>query len=189
MSLHHAVDAGSEYSIISSLIRNGGDVNARDKTGLTVLHSAFNGKVDHDVVNQLLLARGADISLLDPDNRTVLHLVAIMGEPEEDETFGLVGLDQMDPQHLQPLIEAHRRIRQSTLQLDRQLDMIGTLRFDPVTGPIVVQDQYEFEEGDGTVVSTLLQRRASVNAKDSIGATPLYYACSNGHLGMCYVSF
>ena len=42
-SLHHAVDAGSKYSIISSLLNAGSDLYCRDAEGMTPLHYASMG--------------------------------------------------------------------------------------------------------------------------------------------------
>jgi hypothetical protein len=38
------------------------------------------------------------------------------------------------------------------------------------------------ENGHTTIVQNLLQNKANINAQDHNGWTPLYYACSEGHI-------
>ncbi len=63
------------------LIEQGADVQARDKTGNTILHTAV--QMVHPEVAELLIQSGADVNV--PESiwkRTPLHFVSQLGPPE-----------------------------------------------------------------------------------------------------------
>jgi ankyrin repeat protein len=80
--LHHAVKDG-DTALVSRLLQEGADVNARDKNGVTpLLVAAYEHRVgiDFTEVMKLLLKAGADVNARQTsqmlDDYTPLHLVA-----------------------------------------------------------------------------------------------------------------
>lgn len=75
--LHHAVAHGCT-AIIKEMTAAGGDIDAKDGTGCTPLHWAFERNVDAETV-KALLAAGALPSISDHKGDTVLHFAAREG--------------------------------------------------------------------------------------------------------------
>lgn len=77
----HSPPAEVVLDLLSTLIRAGASVNARDGRGWTPLHIAVEGRASEAVV-QGLVARGADSSSPGIDNRTPVHIAQRMGSRE-----------------------------------------------------------------------------------------------------------
>lgn len=77
--LHKSASAGYK-NVAESLIKNGANVNARDKSGLTPLMSACkNGQ--HEMV-EYLLSKGAELDFVEERGKTALHFAVISGNED-----------------------------------------------------------------------------------------------------------
>lgn len=75
-TIHLAAGVG-DFGTLKSLIEKGTDVNAKDKTGRTVLQWALSaGQTD---VAEFLIGKGADVNVKDDYGRTPLHSAARRG--------------------------------------------------------------------------------------------------------------
>jgi ankyrin repeat protein len=79
---------------VRTLLNQGADVNARNRTGVTLLMSAVSiesryeeGKIDHGKVVGLLLSRGADVNATDRVVQTAL-MKALTGHASEWKVIG-----------------------------------------------------------------------------------------------------
>lgn len=72
----NAVQSGN-YKTVSSLLKEGADVNARNKYGESALVLALKG--NYDKTAALMIKRGADINIKDSNGNTLLMLAAQNG--------------------------------------------------------------------------------------------------------------
>ena len=83
--------AASSYghSMLSEIVKAGGDVNARSNRGETALMaSAVTGMADEDLLNA-----GAEVNAINDDGMTALMLLVQRGDPDEVETLLKAGAD------------------------------------------------------------------------------------------------
>lgn len=77
-----SADVFRDVDAVEALIRRGADVNARDRTGLTVLMLACSHETSPASVIRALLAQGADVHAKSADGRTALDFARQRGETE-----------------------------------------------------------------------------------------------------------
>lgn len=81
-ALWHASSTGL-HDLISILILNGAEVDARDREGSTPLMAAIDGPRDKSIETmQILLREGADINIRDNERETALHRAVSSGHEE-----------------------------------------------------------------------------------------------------------
>jgi len=80
-----------DVGMVERLLRDGRDVNVRDRTGATPLIAASVG--GHLRVVELLLARGADVSAKDDGGMTALRAAAAAGMAEVAKALLARGVD------------------------------------------------------------------------------------------------
>ena len=73
--LHIATEGENKIEIVELLLKNGADVNDRNKDGSTPLHFATQGENKVDIID-LLLTNGADFLGRNKDGWTPLHFAA-----------------------------------------------------------------------------------------------------------------
>lgn len=94
--LHCAVQKGA-LDIVNFLIAKGANVNAsRSDNGYTPLHVAAEFKIDISIVNALF-AKGVDVSAVDNESETALHITARSGHLEMLKLLISKGLDVNTP--------------------------------------------------------------------------------------------
>lgn len=153
MSLHEAVTAGNLVQV-RRLLSHGVDVNTRDDSGRTLLHSAVPRyafgepvvKVGEKTIIQMLLAAGADVDAADSDGVTPLLLTASRGHIKAAKQLLAGGAN------------ANAKDRQGMTPLHRVA----------VDGPM-------------ELIERLVARGADVNAVDRDGWTPAHMAAFHGH--------
>ena len=75
-----------QLEVVKWLVEKGADVNATNKDGRTVLHSAADsGQLD---VVKWLVEKGADVNATDKDGKTVLHMAAEQGSVGSSQVVG-----------------------------------------------------------------------------------------------------
>jgi serine/threonine-protein phosphatase 6 regulatory ankyrin repeat subunit A len=157
------------------------DVNAKDKDGFTPLHhTAWEG---HKEVAELLIAAGADVNAKDFTlGRTLLHIAAREGHKEIVELLIAKGADvnAMDKDGNTPLDSA---IRHSDLpEAAETADLLR--QHGGKTGDWLNADDSihnAASAGHIEAVKQHLAASADVNAKDSVGWTPLHLAAICDH--------
>jgi ankyrin repeat protein len=168
ISIHQAAGAAGRKGNIEAVKQHlaaGTDVDARDKQDKTPLqHAAFHG---HKEIVELLIAKGADVNAKDNTGMTPLHWVAVIGGKNEIvELLILNGADvnAKTRRGFTPLDEAINYKRTETAALFRKHGAkSGT------------EDSIHIaaRTGNHEAVKQHLAAGVDVNAKDTIGWTPL----------------
>ena len=141
------------------LIQKGADVNARDKSGMSVLEQAASS--NHIELVRLLLAKGANVNTTDEGGFTALMAAAGNG----DRNAALVKL----------LIE-HRAAVNVKSGDTAEIVKNGPIRLGHLTPLQLAAGQANYE-----AVEALVKAGADVNAEDVRRATPLVFAVATDH--------
>ncbi len=166
--------AEQDLETVETLIREGVDVNGRDRSGRTALHIAAR----HDLpqLTQALLAAGADANAADDEGRTPLHaaanseilrvLLAAGADPNRGDILGRTALfeaaESGSSDQVSDLLAAGAEVNATTGDGNSPLHEAAW-------------------NGRGAVVSMLLEAGAETNAETAFGMTPLKLALRKGH--------
>jgi ankyrin repeat protein len=197
MSLLHMAVAKGPQDIVLLLINKGARVNARDNNGRTPLHYLAGAQAqinklvrDPDMVT-ILVNHGADINAVDNSGLTPLHYaVSASGSFKEsgfeDVVESLIthnaDVNALDSYGLRPLHYAVIRqcigvirllLAKEEIAVDAQ-DNLGRTALHYAAGADFATT-YRFQEWPADIVQLLLDHGADINARDSIGRTPLFY--------------
>ncbi|PAV82846.1 hypothetical protein WR25_04331 [Diploscapter pachys] len=176
------------------LVKSGAHVNWQDEDFRTPLHVAVSRK-DWTSVVQYLLDHGADPSLIDSNDRSVLH-VAVQSLNDT-----IVGLLLKDKRVVKEINEVDRSGR-SALSVAAQDELfhdtiasklinagaslvgptIPNVNGETHTGPSRAPLHYAAQAGNVRKVKLFLEHGADINAKDHKEQTALHYAAMEGHL-------
>ena len=160
-TLHGAVASGN-FEEVKRLITEGVDVNVKNETNETPLHiAASRGSKD---VAELLIAKGAIVNVRGNSN-TPLHLAARNGRTTLVELLLNKGADinANDNQGYTPLGRAMANKHPKVIALLREHGAKESLH------DVVIA-------GDIDAVKRFLAEGCDVNARDSLGLTPLHLA-------------
>ncbi len=153
-----AARISTEDDTVRQYLENGGDVNARNHAGETILMSAC--MFDQATAASIALLNNADINLTDNEGNTALHIAAQFGSPRCVER----------------------------LLLEKPAELRNNSGFTPLISacafPIINQrDTHdEFGSSRSACIIKLLQAGSNVNATDNSGMTALHYAAWYGNL-------
>ncbi len=183
-------DACSDGNVrkMTPLIRGGADVNARNSSGLTPLHTAcYKGNLD---AVEVLVENGADIdrgSTYHNDYRTALH-IAIENEDENMVSFLLEkGADaraRFYPVHggseRRSAIELATKLGNQEIVLKLLNSGIDINATNTERQTIL---HIACKEGHTQLALTLIEHQANMEVPDvAVGRTPIWYACQWGHV-------
>jgi len=208
--LHLAAKAGKEASARLLVLRDGMDLEAKDRGGMAALH--MSARANHKVIVQLLLDSGAKIQAKDTSGRTALHRAARNGC---DAIIRLLldrgaDIESKDNTGGTALHQAWRSGHEATVRLllDRGTDIESK---DRMGSTVLLRAALEGREAtvrllldcgadieardyDGwtalnnatinkheNTVRLLLNRGANVDAKNNLDCTALHGAATNGH--------
>ena len=180
--LWDAVSDG-DASLIKRLIKNGVDVNAKDRIGETALHRAVR-KPSHTAVaiSALLTATNINMDAKNNDGWTPLHIAAEFNLTEAIKAL-LAGGSNAESQGQSsgysgstPLMLAalHGHTAAVKALLDGGADAKGTDRYSSTALHVAAY------MGRTDIIPLLLKSGADVNAKDVRGKTPLHGAAEVG---------
>ncbi len=166
-ALHLAVMAGNYLDSVNYLLQQGADPNVRNKQGQSPLHLAIaQGNLQEA---QLLLAKGADLFLVDNQSVTPLQLAFQSPLAFQENFFTSAVVNLQDSSLDTPLFYAidGNLPQEVTLLLQKgaSLTMANLLGNTPLHEAV--------RQGSPTLVSILLQAGASPAAVDKAGNTPL----------------
>lgn len=176
-----AAAGGGKREIVDILLAKGADPNAGEN-GQTALAAAAAWSNDPAIV-RALLARGADVKVVDGSGWTVLHRMAQRGNVEIARLLVDAGveIDRADNQGQTALLRAVERGHAPLVQyLVSKGANVGAAESKMGSTPLHVAAA----KGYGDVAGFLVSAGAPVNAKDSAGNTPLYYAVRHGNSAM-----
>jgi ankyrin repeat protein len=172
--------ARGDSSLVTALVDNGADFNAKDEYGRTALTQA-SARGDLETV-KLLLGKGADVKVNASSGWPALTKAAGRGDLEMVRLF----LDRRAPPNAKDwsgstaLIEAsvrgqkgHLAVIELLLQKGANIDAKDKLRWTALMWSV----WYSHLE----VVKTLLAKGADVNAMDGAGTTAVMQACARDH--------
>lgn len=188
-ALHHAVHDGYRVSVsldevLSCLIKNGAEVNARDQSGRTPLMEACR----HCRANVVtfLIEHGAEVNAHDQSGHTPLMEACSHGE-ENAVTFLIEHGADVDPQDNYEETALHHAVYSDCESLKilsclilKGLD-VNACESDG-RSPLMIASV----RGKVNSVAFLLEHGANVNLQNKNGETALYYAVS-GYNGSCEV--
>lgn len=175
-ALSRGIVAG-DTELLSAYLKQGGDPNAADRTGCTLLHEAAN--FDQADIVRMLLQAGAEVDRMDRDQRTPLDLVPnrpYRGPMTLATPGGLRSYSELpsaDPKP--PTLEVATLLLDSGAVIDRER---GQRESWFLRTPLATA----CENGDTELVKLLLKRGANIDARDIFQSTPLIAAVNKGHL-------
>ena len=183
--LHLAAHEG-DVAVITKLIADGADLEARDRAGRTALHvAAF---ASQDEVIQALAEAGADLNALEDraydivtiaavaDDLDLLDLSLSLGASAGNVTSPYDGTALIAAAHL-----GHHEVVDSLIKADAPLDHVNNLNWTALIEAVVL--------GDGgpdhiETLRLLIDAGANQAIPDGQGATPLQLAKARGYEDM-----
>ncbi|RMZ42525.1 hypothetical protein AFCA_009949 [Aspergillus flavus] len=164
--------------ITELLIQRGAEVSTRDVHNRTPLFAAIqNG---HIPIVEVLTKHGVDVRTQDNDGLTPLHIAVELGHSQMVDLLLRHGADAnaADKDGETPVYVAalggHNTILQNLIRHQGQVNCKDSLEaWTPLHAACA-------EAKEATTVQLLLDNGAEVDAADSHGATPLFYAAENG---------
>lgn len=180
--LHFASYKGHE-AVISLLLENGTNINAKGDDGSTPLHAASSK--GHEAIVALLLENGADCSITNKKGKTPLQVAQ-----DQEQRACVVVIERFIRLHEKtPKQDAIVRKQES----GKEANMNG---FDSSSAMTTAQmKRHEWsannemvtplhkasEHGNESVVISMLEKGANVHARSKWGDTPLHMASEYGH--------
>ena len=173
-ALHLAVmmsgnDAEGALRLVRRLLEMGADPNARADGGHVPLHYA--AELRSEALVTTLLGAYPDVNARDDDGSTPLHMASRSpGNPAVVENLLQAGAD----------VEAQDSSGRTPLHM-----AVGASGGRSSTGIALFTFRRRVELGagrDGAAIAPLLRNGADVDAKDSVGDTPLHHAVAQGNL-------
>ncbi len=189
-ALHHAAMNGHRQ-IAEFLLAKGADVNAKDSfPGATPLHyAAYKG---YSEIAELLIAKGTDVNATRgyPAGDTPLHSAVRAGHKEVVELLIAHGGDVTAKNKASQapidiaMSNAHMDIASVLLDNGAEASFLTRMRVNMARQERRSVDLSLFtaaQNGEQEEVKALLDQGIDINAKNSEGNTPLYYALIGGH--------
>ena len=172
---------------ISSLLREGVNVDVRDKEGKSpLIHAAFKGNT---TIVGILLEGKADVNIQDNNGNTALMLAGFKEFTEALNKASSLGFDDCKTNckaQLRVLLFSHvQKMKKSGIR-----EELVTLLLRHGADPNIQERSgqtaliYAAIYGFDRVVEILLKNNALVNVQDESGATPIMYAASIDHEGV-----
>ncbi|EAX91611.1 ankyrin repeat protein, putative [Trichomonas vaginalis G3] len=162
-------------SLLEYFISNGADINAKDRIGLTPLHSA--AKNNSKETAEILISNGADINAKDRIGLTPLHYAAKYNNKEIAEILISNGADinAKDEDGSTPLHYAAMNNSKETAEI--LISNGADINAKDIIG--LTPLHYAAMNNSKETAEILISNGADINAKDIIGLTPLHYAAMN----------
>jgi ankyrin repeat protein len=173
-----AVESPTNFKdIVDLLLRNGANIEAKNKAGATPLHrAAFYGNTS---LAEFLLDKGASINVTESSGWTPLHHAVVSGHSDLVKLFLARGADINAKGILgaTPLHEAVIRNQKAiVVQLLANNPSVDAQAQNGAT-PLHLAAVNNFAE----IISLLLAKGAGVNSRNGSGETPLHLAAAKGH--------
>ena len=164
------------------------DINARNREGLTPLHvAASKGTLDHV---RWALESGADVTVVDRENRSVFHLAATndLGDREDILKFLLDSGADISATDEDGATVLHHALSSTQVRTKGNMKRgpgilekrpYGGLGLEELLDRIFKFGVLPWRRDDEAVLNLLLDRGARVDAQDDNGTTCLHIACAN----------
>lgn len=172
--------------MIERLVKDGADVNARDRRGRTPIHVAAFASEDEAL--RALAKAGADINALEHQAYDVVTIAAVADDPELMSLAIELGNDPgltTSPYDGTALIAAahlgHVEVVRRLIAAGAPLDHINNLHWTAVMEAVVLGDGGPDHQA---VLDALLSAGADRKLADRDGVTPLQHAKSRGYAEM-----
>jgi ankyrin repeat protein/serine/threonine protein kinase len=163
--------------VVAMFIAMGGDVNAVDSDGYSLLHSAAaNG---HETIVEMLIVAGADVKTADNGGSTPLHDAAVYGHETIVEILIVAGADvKVTDNYGRTALHCAAKYGRETI-----VEMLIVAGADIKAtnkngGRTALHDAAT--NGHETTVEMLIVAGADIKAIDKDGRTPLHRAAANG---------
>lgn len=150
----HTQYANAVENKIKEFIAKGGDVNAHDKNGQTLLLKAI--KLHNNILAKELIKAGADVNMADNNGTTPLIATILYGN---EEMFNSLSVNEN--------VDAQKKNNEGLNAL-----MVWIICTNGSTN------------GKLTVIKNLIARGADVNAQTNDGTTPLMLCAAKGNYGL-----
>jgi len=182
-SIHLASRAG-DLAMVKSLIREGADVNAKDKAGQTPLFWAV--LADNNDVAKFIIAKGADVNAKDILGHTPLNFVVYSrGKKDMVELLISKGADVNAKDSHTGVIPLHSASFLGQKDVAELLIAKGSnVNAKTPIGSLVggmTPLHFAAKHGRKDVAELLIAKGADIDGKDDGGMTPLIFAASRGY--------
>ena len=167
-------------NLVKFLIKNGANVNTRDKKRRTILHKAYNTNNKNTKLIKFLIGENTDVNAIDKDGCTPLHNAIRIDNLEAAEFLINKGahVDAMDHRGDTPLHrvawENHLKAAKFLIKQDVNINVRDRCGWTPLHSA-VWSDHLK-------VAELLINKGADVNATDHRGNTPLHRAMWENNL-------
>lgn len=192
-ALRIAIESNASLDTIEALLRETEDIEAADKFGWTLLHSAIAFSAEPRVAT-LLLNSGADIDAQDIRGRTALHIAVEEGlellndENYPEEEFGfyekldiLVSRGAYTSRHDNTGRTATDLIVEYSLQSGKAIDDELSRSLNILRHGMLFTQGFWFSNPSLESVIAAMGRGVSAETTDYYGMTPLHYAVQHYH--------
>jgi len=168
----HESAADGDIEQVKLLISKGADVNEKDKEGRTALHYA--SEKSHIEVAKLLISQGAYVNAMDRNWAKPLHYAAMHGDRQTVELLLNEGadVDAQDASGRRPWFEAMKKLKKFLVE-----GINVNTRAEYKTTAL----HAAANSGKKDIVEFLVNKGANVDARDSFGLAPLYYAALHNY--------
>ncbi len=183
--LHNACWGSGNQDVISFLLKQGMDINTRNKNGQTPLLAASEGG-NYKLI-PFLIEQGADITAIGSDRCTILHTACHQEEPDF-ELLALALEKGVDINALEDESEAtalmlachynNLKLASWLLEKGANIELTDSTGCTAMHYACFADEEYDPEE----MIKLLLKHGADINAPDAEGMTPLMFSCTMGKM-------
>ncbi|MGA9364746.1 MAG: ankyrin repeat domain-containing protein [Bacteroidota bacterium] len=174
----------NSQALVEVLLAHGANVETNDKSDRTPIHyAALNGNL---TMTKMFLSKGAKADAKDQNSFTPLHFASLAGAPDVAATLVQGGADvNAKTGHKSGLFSQMLKVMASSLPVAGMFvskESIISDLIDVANEVDLTPLHCACKSGNTDVAKLLLQNKAEVDTKSTLGDTPLHIAAKKGNL-------